>query len=105
VAAEKKGVLDSEKNVALQERPARQHRAPPMRNPNTLPLLSPKKKTTNMDARRKTEDFTHQRVEPEVQRAGLERGGGGGGGEGALRVNGWSEHTKYIAEIRGAGVR
>jgi hypothetical protein len=73
-----------------------------MHNPNTLPLLSPKKKTADIDGSRKSEEENSPTpVEAEVRRAGLERGGGGGGGEGVLWVKGWSEHTEYTPEING----
>ncbi|KAJ7875972.1 hypothetical protein B0H13DRAFT_1893912 [Mycena leptocephala] len=64
------------------------------------PPLPPKKKTANIDGRRKSEENSPMPVEAEVQHAGLQRGGGGGGGEGVLNINGVGTKKKVKEDGR-----
>jgi Holliday junction resolvase RusA-like endonuclease len=57
----KKNAALYKRNMALQERTARQHRALSMHNPITFPLLFPKKKTAGIDGRR-NQKKTHRRL-------------------------------------------
>jgi hypothetical protein len=75
-AVEKNAAL-YKKDAVLQERTARQRRALSIRNPNTLALLSPKKENREYGWKTESEENSPTPAEPEVRRAGVERGEGG----------------------------